>query len=195
ENGGVESEYKFYELDGKFEIEGERKSKFSGWVNSSAGNLTTYVTRKVEFENEIKFKKNGTEKEVEQEVKMKNEVRVETDMGHVISRSKVETKYPLKMTTTTLPGSAEGTFLMTTELEHSIKEEEKTNGKVNSVLTNTQKSKGWMFVQDHDVLSGAATTDQSYSVQDGAGCYSRSFTASDGYITKDDTRFVCATPW
>ncbi|KAK6135781.1 hypothetical protein DH2020_030476 [Rehmannia glutinosa] len=45
----VEREYRFYQLDGKFEIEGERESEYSGWVNSSAGNLTTYVSYKLEF--------------------------------------------------------------------------------------------------------------------------------------------------
>ncbi|KAL3834817.1 hypothetical protein ACJIZ3_009553 [Penstemon smallii] len=188
----VEREYKFQQLDGKFEIEGKRKSEFSGWVNSSAGNFTTYVTRKLKFENTIKFKNDGTEKNVEQEVKLTNEVKIKSSTGDLISTSKVETKYPLEMTTSTFPGSVKDTYLMKTKLEHSLKEE-KSEGTFKSTLVNSQKSEGWMFVQDHDVLSGAASTDQSYSVEDSFGCYTRSVSVSSGNITNDTTGYLCAS--
>ncbi|KAI3458507.1 hypothetical protein Pfo_015170 [Paulownia fortunei] len=192
----VERESKFQQLDGKFEIEGERESEFSGWVNSSAGNFTTYVSRKLKFENTIKFKDNGTKKTVEQEVKVTTKVEVESDAGNSISSITVETKYPLEITTTTLPGSVKDTYLMITKLEHSLKEEkkgeDKENGKFESKLVNSQKSSGWMFVQDHDVLSGAASTYQSYNLEDNFGCYTRRVFTDTGSIQNDTNNFLCA---
>lgn len=189
----IERESKFQQLDGEFEIEGERESKFSGWVNSSAGNFTTYVTRKLKFENTIEFKNNGTEKTVEQEVKVTSEVKVEDSAtGKEVSRTTVETKYPLELTTTTIVGSGKDNYLVTTKLEQSFKEEKKV-GNVQTKIFNTQKSKGWMFVQDHDVLSGSATTDQSFKVEEGSSCYLRKVSAEGGSITSDAKNFLCAS--
>ncbi|KAG8380854.1 hypothetical protein BUALT_Bualt06G0059800 [Buddleja alternifolia] len=188
----LERELKFQLRDGKFEIEGKRKSEFIGWVNSSAGNFTTYVSHKLKFENTIKFSNNGTEKELKQKVKVTDKVRVESNTGVLILSNELERKYPLKITTSTLPGSEKDTYLMITKLENSI-EEETSNLNFTSSLENSQKSEGWMFVKDHDVLSGAATSYQSYGVEDSFGCYNRRVSSANGYITNDTTSFLCAS--
>ncbi|CAI9772208.1 unnamed protein product [Fraxinus pennsylvanica] len=191
-SSGVECESKFHKLDGSFEIEGKRKSEVSGWVNSSLGNLTTYVHQKLKFENTIKFKKNGTQKVVKQEVKVKKELRVESDTGTLISRTTVKKTYPLKITSSTLAGSEKNTYLMITDLEHSLKEE-RSNGNLSSSLVNSQQSSGWMFVQDHDVLSGAATTDQSYTYKDNFSCYSQIVSAANGKLGSNTTSLLCSS--
>ncbi|KAL2549768.1 Peptide-N4-(N-acetyl-beta-glucosaminyl) asparagine amidase A protein [Forsythia ovata] len=188
----LERESKFHELDGSFEIEGKRKSEFSGWVNSSMGNLTTHVHKKLKFENTIKFHNNGTQKVVKQQVKVKWELRVESDTGNLISRTIVKRKYPLKITSSTLAGSEKNNYLMITNLEHSLTEE-KSNGNSSSSLVNSQQSSGWMFVQDHDVLSGAATTHQSYTYKDDIGYYSRIVSAANGELGNDTTSFLCSS--
>ncbi|KAK4433351.1 Peptide-N4-(N-acetyl-beta-glucosaminyl)asparagine amidase A [Sesamum alatum] len=187
----VERESEFQQLDGKFEIEGKRETEFSGWVNSTAGNFTTYLWSRLKFENTIKFNKNGTEKDVKQKVKVTNEVKVESASGASISSITVKRKYPLRITTSTLPGSGKDTYLMITKLEHSL-EEEKQDGNFESTLDNSQKSSGWMFVQDHDVLSGAATTYQSYDVEDSFGCFTRQVLAENGSIKNETKSFLCA---
>ncbi|KAL8050142.1 hypothetical protein ABFX02_06G063900 [Erythranthe guttata] len=188
----IERESKFYQMNGKFEIDAKRESEFSGWVNSSAGNFTTFVKRKLKFENTIEFKLNGTEKKIEQEVKLTTEVKVSTITGIEISKVTVESKYPLEITTTNLPGSGDGNYTVITKLEQSLKEE-KTVGRVKSKLTNTQKCYGWMSVQDHEVLSGSGSTDQSYSVNDSLGCYARKVSAEGGNITIDTENFLCGS--
>ncbi|GFP96848.1 peptide-n4-(n-acetyl-beta-glucosaminyl) asparagine amidase a [Phtheirospermum japonicum] len=194
----VERKFKFNQLAGEFEIEGERESELSGWVFSSAGNFTTHVTNKLEFENTIEFKNNGTEKSVEHEVEIKNKVQIKSDTGYTVSSLTVEKKYPLEFTTTTLPGSGvNDNYLVTTKLEQSLKEEKKELGtgnvEVKSTLESKQKSSGWMFVQDHDVLSGSASTEQRYKVEDVFGCYTRRVVAEAGVITTDTENFICAT--
>ncbi|CAA0836628.1 Peptide-N4-(N-acetyl-beta-glucosaminyl)asparagineamidase A protein [Striga hermonthica] len=142
----VEREFKFNQLDGEFETEGERESKFSGWVFTSAGNFTTYVTNKLELENTIEFKSNGTEKKVEHEVEIKSNVQVKSGVGAIISALTVERKHSLEFTTVNLPGSGEGNYLVTTKLEQSMKEEKKVeengSGEVQSKLDNKQKANG-----------------------------------------------------
>ncbi|KAG8380855.1 hypothetical protein BUALT_Bualt06G0059900 [Buddleja alternifolia] len=187
----LERESKFEMLNGNFEIEGKRKSEFTGWVNSSAGNFTTYVSHELKFENTIEFSNNGTEKELNQKVKVTDKVKVTSNTGESILSNELERKYPLKITTSTLPGSEKDTYLMITKLENSI-EEETSNLNFTSSLENSQKSEGWMVVKDHDVLSGAATSVQSYGVEDSFGCYNRRVSSANGYITNDKGDLLCA---
>ncbi|XP_022871823.1 peptide-N4-(N-acetyl-beta-glucosaminyl)asparagine amidase A-like [Olea europaea var. sylvestris] len=188
----LERESKFHELDGTFEIEAKRKSEFSGWVNSSIGNLTTIVYQKLNFENTIELDNCGTEKVVKQEVKVKREVRVKSSKGDTISRTNLERKFPLKITTKTLVGLVKNTYLMTTKLEHSLKEE-KSNEDLSSSLSTRQECTGWVFVKDNDVLSGAATTQQRYTYKDDNGCYSKRVTATDGVLSDDSSSLLCAS--
>ncbi|CAA2998350.1 Hypothetical predicted protein [Olea europaea subsp. europaea] len=191
-SSGVDRESKFHKLDGKFETEGKRKTKVAGWVNSSLGNLTTSVFDKVRYENTIKFKKNGRHKTVKQEVKVNRKLRILSDNGTVISVATVEKKYPLKITSKTSAGSTENTYLVITDLENSLTEERKI-GNFSSSLDNSQESSGWMFVVGHDVLSGAATTDQSYTYQDNFSCYSQKVSAASGKLKSNSTSLLCSS--
>ncbi|CAI9772211.1 unnamed protein product [Fraxinus pennsylvanica] len=188
----LERESKFNQLDGSFEIEGKRKTEYSGWVNSSIGNLTTHVYQKLKFENTIKFSNDGTHKVVKQQVKVKREIKVKSSKGNSISSTTVERKYPLKITTSTLVGSAKNTYLMMTNLEHSLKEE-KSNDDLSSSLSNRQECSGWMFLQDNDFLSGGATTQQRYTYKDDNSCYSQKVTATNGELRNDTSSLLCSS--
>ncbi|XP_009605678.2 peptide-N4-(N-acetyl-beta-glucosaminyl)asparagine amidase A-like [Nicotiana tabacum] len=187
----IERSSSFHGLDGSFEIEMGRKSKFSGWVNTTSGNLTTTVSREVKFKNEIKFYHNGTEKRVRQNVREESIVRVVSDTGITISRTTVKKIYPLSMTTKNLPSTENDTSLMLTDLDHEWRER-KSIGDLSTSLTNRQICSGWMVVQDHDVLSGGATTQQTYSYRDDVGCYSRTVSVANGTLTSDTASSVCA---
>ncbi|KAL3503588.1 hypothetical protein ACH5RR_038037 [Cinchona calisaya] len=189
----LERELKFEGLDGKFEIEAERETKISGWVNSTAGNFTASFSQKLKFKNKIEFHNNGTQKLVEQKVKDKTEVKIESS-GKMIYSTIIKRTYPLKVTTETFPGE-NGTYLMSTSLENSIEENKtvKTIRKVKSTLKNSQKSSGWMSVKDHEVLSGGANTRQNYSYKNGLECYSRVVAAENGILLNDTATLLCAT--
>ncbi|CAN4123408.1 unnamed protein product [Withania somnifera] len=180
----------FQGLDGSCEIEMRRKSKVSGWVNSTSGNLTTIVSREVKFKNKMKFYHNGTVKRVKQNVREETIVTVLSGMGITISRTTMKKVYPLSMTTKNLP-SENDTSLMLTELDHEWRERKSIGGLLISLI-DRQKCSGWMVVQDHDVLSGGATTQQAYSYRDEAGCYSRIVSAANGTLVKDTQSSLCA---
>ncbi|KAG6393566.1 hypothetical protein SASPL_147810 [Salvia splendens] len=190
-NNCVERESSFAQLNGKFETEGERKTEFSGWVYSSAGNLTTSVTTKLEFENEINYKSNGTIVKVEHEVKVKKQIQISLPSSGTVASFSVESKYPLELKTTSVAGSGPDNYLVSTELEVSYQEEKKIDH-FQSKLTNKQECSGWMFVHGEDVLSGAGATSQTYTVKDSLGCYSRKVSADEGAVVSDNENFLCS---
>ncbi|KAG6433297.1 hypothetical protein SASPL_104905 [Salvia splendens] len=188
----LERESKFHDLDGKFKVEGETKREASGWVNSSAGNLTTHVYGKVEFESKLVLKHGGRKVRVRQSVRAVEEVRVRSDAGHSVAEMARERRYPLQVRARVMPGSENETYWIAAEVEHAMKEEKKGSGGMRSESENRQKSRGWMFVRECEILSGAAATSQSYYAKDGKGCYARHVLADGGAVKNDTHSFVCA---
>ncbi|KAG9138784.1 hypothetical protein Leryth_007422 [Lithospermum erythrorhizon] len=179
-------------LDAEFEVEMERKREFSGWVNSSFGNFTTYVKHELEFENEIEITKNGNEEKIEQKVKEQIEVKVLSDTGNTISESKLEKEFPLKIKTSSVAIAESGGYNVSSSLDNSYEEKIK-NSNGSSTLKNRQQASGWMVVVDgaYEVVDGEASTNQSYSYKGNSVCYSRVIGASNGTILSDSTNFLC----
>lgn len=188
----LERQFRFEGLDGSFEVETKRKSKISGWVSSRAGNFTTSISQELKFKNSVKFSKHGTQKLVRQKVKEEREVMIQSNTGDMISHRILKRKYPLKMTTENLPGKVNDTYLMITEVENGMVEK-KTIGNFSSTLRNQQQCRGWMFVKDHDVLSGSANLRQTYLNADSLGCYSRMVAAENGKIMNNTESFLCSS--
>lgn len=185
-------EYKFKQLDGSFEIEAERKSQSSGWVNCSMGNFTTTVTRKMEFENSVEFQGAGTQKTVEQKVKVKTEVTVVAENGTVISSTTSKREYPLKLSTSTTPGPEIDTNVMTTTISNEFKEKS-SDGNTKTTIQNSQESEGSMLVKGHSVLSGRAVTRQTLSSKGKSSCFSRTAEAVDGQLLRDESIVACSS--
>ncbi|PHU14401.1 hypothetical protein BC332_15606 [Capsicum chinense] len=182
----------FLGLDGSVEVEMKRKSEMSFWVNSTAGYLTTIIKRELKFKSKINFYLNGTEKNIKQKVKEEIEVRVLSDSGGTISQTKVKRKFPLTIISKTLASRENGTTLMLSDLDHEWKEKKKSDGGSSSSLTNRQHCNGWMVVQDHNVIHGGATTQQTYSYSDDVDCYSRIISAANGKLVNDTANSLCA---
>lgn len=187
----VECRYVIQQLNGKFKTQARRSSDFVGWVNSYGGNLTSYISQEYKFKNLMKYRKNANEKTIEQSVSTKTEIKVETDNGTIISHMIVKKWYPLTINMKSIAGATDDTYLMMTDVSHSMRE--KVSGNVTSSMYNKQDSSGWMVVKDHDVLSGAGQTGQVYESQDEFGCYSRIIDATNGRILDDTTSFTCST--
>lgn len=179
-------------LDGSFKVQAERKAVFVGWVKSSLGNFTTVFSQNYKLKNSLSFQNNGAYKLVKQTIKATREVKVLNDLGAVISRVGVRRRYPFVVITSTLPGpkKKKNTYLLVTNVSHVLNEKY-MKGKFVSVVYNVQDSEGWMLVKDHSVLSGAATTRQSFSYRDDFRCYSRTVKASDGKLISDNTSPAC----
>ncbi|KAH0665497.1 hypothetical protein KY290_027729 [Solanum tuberosum] len=188
----IERSSSFLGLDGSFEVEIKRKGEISYWVNSTAGNLTTIIKRELKFKNEMNFYLNGTEKKIKQKVEEEIEVRVLSNSGGTISKTKVKRKFPLTITSKTIPSMENDTTLRLSDLDHEWKEKKKLDGGPSISLKNRQQCNGWMVVQGHNVLHGGATTQQTYSYSDEADCYSRTISAANGKLMNDTANILCA---
>lgn len=184
----VERESEFRQLDGSFKVKAKRKERFVGWVKSSAGNFTTIVSTGYKVKNSISFTGNGTYKLMKQKMKAKREVTTENEAGVPVARTFVKRSYPLRVITSTLPGSKKDTYVLVTNVSHS-QLERWSYGDQSGSVRNSQDSRGWMEVKDHDVLSGTAETKQSYNYADEFICYLRRAEATDGKLVGDNSWF------
>ncbi|GJT65097.1 peptide-N(4)-(N-acetyl-beta-glucosaminyl) asparagine amidase A-like protein [Tanacetum coccineum] len=186
----IERENEFVLLDGEFEIEGERESEVTSWVNSSIGNLKTVFSEKTKFKNKIKYKDQGTKKELDQSYKRKTKLKITNEYGLLIESLEVKIKHPLTVSTETKPGSEKDTSVMTTKVEQE-RNEKYYGDKISRVLSHKQNCTGLMMVKGHDVLSGSADNHQNYNYQDEFGCYSRKVDVVSGDVVGDVTSSVC----
>ncbi|XP_050385545.1 peptide-N4-(N-acetyl-beta-glucosaminyl)asparagine amidase A [Argentina anserina] len=180
-------------LDGSFKIKAQRRTGFVGWVKSSSGNYTTMFSQKYKFSSSISFAQNGTYKLVQQNVKADKEVRVVGENGVEVLRTRSKRRYPIQVITATLPGRKKDTYVLVTNVTHSMKEKSLRGGYLSRV-NNFQDSKGWMEVRDHSVLSGTADTQQSFGYRGDYGCYLRLIDAVDGSLIRDNSSFHCLSP-
>ncbi|PKU73016.1 peptide-N4-(N-acetyl-beta-glucosaminyl)asparagine amidase A [Dendrobium catenatum] len=186
---------KFLHLNGTFKIDAERKVHFSGWVNSSVGNLTSDVNQKLKFKSSVDYQNDGNYKAVHLKTKVKTEVKIKNNQEVILQRFSQKFKNPLSILTETLPGT-NNTYTMTTNLSHTLHEEaaifmlEKMIA--SRILEDKQDASGWMKVQDHSVLSGSAGTKQLYNYRDNEKCYNRILKTDDGVLTDDTNNNVCA---
>lgn len=188
---------KFSHLNGTFKIDAGIKLHFSGWVNSSFGNLTTDINQKVKIKHLMLILKDGNYKEVHMKAKLKMGVRITKGQGVLLSQTAHKYKYPLMIMSSITPGE-NNTYGMNTSLSHTYHEEVLSlyGDTVLSakILSDTQDADGWMLVRDHSVLSGSAGTQQKYQYTGTAGCYTREVSAKDGKILKDSKTTACPPP-
>ncbi|XP_027332066.1 peptide-N4-(N-acetyl-beta-glucosaminyl)asparagine amidase A isoform X2 [Abrus precatorius] len=185
----IEHQEEFSGLDGAFEVEAEKETQVTGWVISSAGNITTTISQGFSFRNFIKFQHNGTTKMVKQKFKAKKKVKVINGRGESITTLKVKRRYPLRVITSTQQFQ-DGMYRLVANFSHALVEKYISGCFINSI-DNVQNSKGWMEVKGHSVVSGQASTTQSYSYIDRFNCYNRNVAASNGRIVADNSTFVC----
>ncbi|CAH1430701.1 unnamed protein product [Lactuca virosa] len=186
----IQRKSEFVLLDGEFEVEGERSSQATGWVNSSFGNLKTQFTEKTKFKSKLKFKSEGTKKELDQQIKRKTKIKISNEMGQLIGNLEVKIDYPLKISMDTQPGVDKDTSLMITKVEQE-RSERFYGEKKSRVLSHKQNCNGSMVVMGNSVLSGSADNHQNYNYQDEFGCYSRNVGVVDGDVVGDQTFFTC----
>lgn len=187
----IQRQNQFKRLDGEFELEGERESEAKGLINSSFGNLKSEYTDKIKFKSKLKFKDQGTRKQLDQRIKRKSKITITNENGELIQSLQVKIKYPLKINIETGPGPDADTSVMNTTVVQGRSE---TFYGVNDsrVLNHSQNCTGSMVVKGNSVLSGSADNHQSYDYNDGFGCYSRKVDVVGGDVVADVASPVCA---
>lgn len=186
------SEYKGFER--RFELKAKRKSKFTGWVKSSEGNLTTRVSQESQLRNSIRFGLSGQYIGIEHEVQSEREVRVESETGQLVSLVTIKRKYPMSIITSILCQHDRSTYIGSANV---TMKEKLIRGKRSRVYHNSQYASGWMNVKDEMVVRGSARMEQSLKYREGeggGGCCFREAAVEKGKLLKDDSGFLCSSP-
>ncbi|KAM0043077.1 putative peptide-N(4)-(N-acetyl-beta-glucosaminyl)asparagine amidase [Helianthus debilis subsp. tardiflorus] len=179
----IEHDYEFEGLDGTFETEVERSMSSIRMIQSSKGILKTKVTEEIKFKNKLKFKEDGTRKELEQKIKTKTKVKTTDSKGHSVGEIVIEKTYPLKITI------ASGSRVNTTVVQGRSVSFSDEVASISRVLNHDLNCTGWMMAKGN---SGFAENHQSYSYDDGeGGCYSRTVDVVEGDVIADETTSNC----
>ncbi|KAJ9160372.1 hypothetical protein P3X46_025780 [Hevea brasiliensis] len=186
----IKRQEEFRNLDGSFSIKGKRKTQLVGWIKSSAGNFTTTVMHQFKFRSSIRYGKNGNYKQARQDMKSTREVKVMNEMGRLLTRITIKRTYPLKVVTLNLPGTKKDTYMLITNVSHSLIDTY-SYGKFSSFVHNKQVANGWMEVKNHDVIAGEAVTNQTLISRDESGCYVRTVAAIGGSLIIDNSTYGC----
>lgn len=181
--------------EGKSEMEGQVIIRFSGWVSSSEGNITTSVRHKLKFKSHVEVEEKGEMKSVEMETKARTNLRIEKD-HEVVARVVVETEVPLNLVTVNSNGGG-GSRIRKTKLTHEMMEARSaTEGRAGewfSTITDRQDSEGSVLVgEDGEVVWGSGNTKSSYKFRDDKKCYLRTVNMVGGKVEEDEESSSCA---
>ncbi|XP_020086065.1 peptide-N4-(N-acetyl-beta-glucosaminyl)asparagine amidase A-like [Ananas comosus] len=181
------------EREGKSEIEGQVIIRFSGWVSSSKGNITTSVRHKIKFKSHIEAEEKGEMTSVELESKARTNIRIERE-DQVIGRVAVETETPLTMATMSSNGGG-GSRFHKTKLAHALMETRsvaENKGTSFSAVADRQDSEGAVLMEEGVAMWGNGDTKSVYKYRDDKGCYLRTVNVVGGKVKEDEDTASCA---
>ncbi|KAM0953702.1 putative peptide-N(4)-(N-acetyl-beta-glucosaminyl)asparagine amidase [Dioscorea sansibarensis] len=180
------------ELEGKSEMEGAVIIRFSGWVSSSLGNVSTSIRHKIKFKSHIEMQDKGVNKQVELESKSRMNIRIERD-DEVVGRVLVDTEAPLQLEMISSNGGG-GSRFHKTKLTHGLAEMMSvTAGKTAafSAISDRQDSEGSVLMQDGIAVWGKGDTKSVYKFRDDKTCYLRTVNMVGGKVKEDEASASC----
>uniref|UniRef100_A0A1D1Z4A7 Peptide-N4-(N-acetyl-beta-glucosaminyl)asparagine amidase A n=1 Tax=Anthurium amnicola TaxID=1678845 RepID=A0A1D1Z4A7_9ARAE len=180
-------------MDGLYKLEAERGAHFASWVRSSLGNLTYTIEQQFKYRSTISYERSGTVKEVYSKSKYKTDMKIEEGPNYyIIARLYHKAKYPITLITATEPGHGE-TYIRTNLSHYMYEKAALTLGKTIFLtsMADSQDAEGWMQVKGHSVLSGSASTLQTYKHNDNGVCYIRKVGVQDGTVLSDESSTDC----
>ncbi|OAY69037.1 Peptide-N4-(N-acetyl-beta-glucosaminyl)asparagine amidase A [Ananas comosus] len=181
------------ELDGKSSIDGQVIMRFSGWVSSSKGNITTSIKNRLKFKSRVEVLRQGAIKEVNLDVKARTDVRTERKKGGT-GRMSVSQEFPLYIETVSSSGG-EGSAFERTKMFHGLTETvrmAKNKEVVCSILDDRQDAEGSVFMEDGVAKWGSGNTKSIYKYRDDKQCYLRTVNTAGGEVKDDTETTSCA---
>ncbi|XP_073009198.1 peptide-N4-(N-acetyl-beta-glucosaminyl)asparagine amidase A-like [Typha latifolia] len=181
------------ELDGKSSIDGQSITRFSGWVSSSRGNITTSIKYRLKFKSRVAVQRKGSVKEVSMEVKARTDLRTERKRGEV-RRVSLSRETPLHVETVSSNGGG-GSVFERTRMQHAMSEMRKAaEGKevAYDAVEDQQESEGSALVEDGVAKWGSGDTKSMYKFRDDKGCYLRTVSVVGGRVQDDVETKTCA---
>ncbi|KAL4340940.1 hypothetical protein GQ457_08G006640 [Hibiscus cannabinus] len=187
---GVSSVLDFRGLNGTFVTNTTRFISSTGWVTSSYGTVTTKATQDLSYGNTMVM--NGNLQTINQITHFNDSVNVNIPALHAISKKSLK-RFLFYMSSDEID-QGNGTSLSVANFTLGFNEKKFDDagaGSPSSSLENLQKGKGVMVIKDNLVVSGVASTQQSYNYHGGKFCYSRNVSSSNYTILYDEVGNTC----
>ncbi|TXG74796.1 hypothetical protein ES288_1Z010200v1 [Gossypium darwinii] len=186
----VTSVVDFKGLNGTFVTNTTRFISSTGWVKSSYGIVTTKSIQDLSYSNSMVI--NGNLQIINQTVHLNDSVYADIPAPNDVSKKSLK-RFLFYLYSDDIDQGNGTTFSVSNVTlgfdEKKFKDADA--GKPSSSLRNLQKGKGIMVVKDNLVVSGVASTQQSYNYEDGNFCYSRNISSSNYTILYDEVRNTC----
>ncbi|PKA51883.1 Peptide-N4-(N-acetyl-beta-glucosaminyl)asparagine amidase A [Apostasia shenzhenica] len=192
--------------DGGSEINAEGTVRFSGWVSSSEGNLTTTVRQKVKFRSQVEVQNRGAVMQVEMTNKERTTVGVlQRGAATAAARVQILVEAPLQMKTERVKAVGGAVFeraRVSHQLQEVVNLNENGQAVAVGVLTDRQEAEGSVLRKEGEGAAAAAavlpvwgsgSTRATYKYRDGSSCYMRAVSAAEGVVKSDMTSASCAT--
>ncbi|KAG0460336.1 hypothetical protein HPP92_023464 [Vanilla planifolia] len=183
--------------EGSSEINAEGLVKFSGWVSSSEGNMTTTVRQKVKFRSQVEVQNRGAVTQVELMNKERLAVTVMRGGQQTAARVQVFVETPLQLQTSRV-NAVGGAVFERGRLSHQLQETVNLNenGQAVSfgVLMDRQDAEGSVLKREGEAqpVWGSGNSRSSYKYRNGNSCYLRTLTTVEGVLKADLTSASCA---
>ncbi|XP_039131947.1 peptide-N4-(N-acetyl-beta-glucosaminyl)asparagine amidase A-like [Dioscorea cayenensis subsp. rotundata] len=180
-------------VEGQSEVSADGLVRFTGWVASSKGNVTTRVRQKITFKSQVAVQNRGGVKQVEMTNKARGDVGL--TMGHqILGRVQMFVEAPLQVQST-METDPSGGVLERTRLFHQLEEVVNLNENQvvsSSTLIDRQDAEGSALMHDGMPVWGSGTTKSSYKYRDDANvCYLRTVSAEGGEVKFDISSPSC----
>ncbi|KAJ0987620.1 hypothetical protein J5N97_005976 [Dioscorea zingiberensis] len=180
--------------DGASDLNADGIDRFSGWVKSSKGNLTTTVRMKVKFRSKVEVHNQGAAKTVEMIHKAKSAVVVKRGVK-IMGRSQMFVEAPLHLQSMSAPAVAGGVYERT-RLTHQLKELVNVNVAdqvvSSSALTDRQEAEGSALLHGGEPVWGSGSTKSSYKYRDAKECHLRMVNTEAGAVKFDVASRSCS---
>ncbi|KAG1371529.1 peptide-N4-(N-acetyl-beta-glucosaminyl)asparagine amidase A [Cocos nucifera] len=178
--------------DGESEIDAEGFLRFTGWVGSSKGNLTTQVHQKIKFKSQVEIQNHGSTTQIE--FQNKERMMVSIQKGHQpLGRVQLLMEAPLQVQTSTV-SAAGGAAFQKSRLYHQLMEMvtlSEGQAMTTSTLTDRQDADGSALMHDGEPVWGSGSTKSSYRYKDDSTCYLRNVNTAGGVVMMDTKSASC----
>ncbi|KAG1339047.1 peptide-N4-(N-acetyl-beta-glucosaminyl)asparagine amidase A [Cocos nucifera] len=179
--------------DGQSEINAEGLLRFTGWVSSSKGNLTTQVTQKIKFKSQVEVQNRGSTTQIEFQIKERMMVAIQK--GHQpLGRVQLYVEAPLQVQTS-MVRAAGGALFQKSRLYHQLTEMvtlSEGQAMTTSTLTDRQDAEGSALMHGDASVWGSGSTKSSYRYKDDSTCYLRNVNTAGGVVMMDTKSASCA---
>ncbi|RWV95686.1 hypothetical protein GW17_00041667 [Ensete ventricosum] len=171
--------------DGQSEIGAEGLERFSGWVSSSRGNLTTEVRHKIKLRSQVQVQNRGAVTQIDFILKERTTVTV-MRRNQWLARAQAVLDAPMQVQTA-IVNSAGRPALQKTRIFHQLLEavslsEGQAGATTTRELTDRQDAEGSALVGG-GWESGRSRS--SYQYRDGSKCYARNVATAGGAVIQE----------